>query len=76
MKDRVELFAAELFLPIERRQVLRHEVAAITAQIFKIAGAEIVDHGEPRVRKFLLERESQIRADEAGAAGHEEVGSG
>src|SRR2546427_11293435 len=39
-------------------------------------GAEIVDHGQARVRKFSLQREGEIGADEAGATGNEEVGRG
>ncbi len=76
MKNRVELFIAELFAPVERGQVLRDEIAAITAQIFKIAGAKIVDHGQARFREFLLQRESEIGADEAGATCDEEIGRG
>ena len=76
MKDRVELFVSELFVPIERGQILRHEIAMIAAQIFEIAGAEIVNHGQTRVAKLFLEREGEVRADESGAAGNEEVGNG
>src|SRR5205823_6538514 len=73
MKDRVELFVPELLLPIECGQILRHEIAAITAQILKIAGAEIVDHGQSGLGKFFLEREREIGADESGATGNEEI---
>ena len=73
MKNRVEFFVAELFAPIQRGQILRDEIAAITLQILEIAGAKIVDHGQPRVREFVLQREHQVRADEAGAAGDERL---
>ena len=36
MKDRVELFVTELFPPIERRQILRDEVAAIAGKVLEI----------------------------------------
>ena len=75
MEDRIELFPAELVLPIERRQILRDEIATITNKILEIAGAKIIDHGQARVRKFLLQRENKIRADETGAAGHHQVES-
>ena|SRR6266581_3605608 len=74
MKNRVELFVAELFAPIERRQVLRDKIAAIAAQILKIAGAEIIDHRQARVREFLLQREGEVGADKASAPGDEKAG--
>ena len=46
MKDRLEFFVAELLLPIERRQILRHEIACIAGEVLEIAGAEIIDHGQ------------------------------
>ena len=74
MKNRVELFIAELLMPVERRQVLRYEIATVAGEILEIAGTEIIDHRETRVRKFILQRERQIGADEAGSTGDEEVG--
>ena len=50
MKNRVEFFVAELLLPIERGQILRDEIAAVAGEVLEIAGAKIVDHGQPRVR--------------------------
>ena len=73
MKNRVELFVAELLPPIERRQILRDEIAAIAGEILEIAGAEIVDHRQSRFRESFLQSENEIRADEAGAAGDKEV---
>ena len=49
MKNRVELFVAELPLPIERGQILRDEIAVVTGQVLEITGAKIVDHGQPRL---------------------------
>jgi len=74
VKNRVELFIAELLAPIERGEVLRNEISTISSEVLEIAGPEIVNHCEPRVRKFLLQREREIRADEPGAAGDDEVG--
>ena len=74
MKNGVEFFVAELFVPVERCQILRHEIAAITAQIFKIARTEIVDHGQARLGKFFLQSERKIGADEAGPAGDHQIG--
>ena len=74
MKNGIELFVGELIAPIERCQILRDKVATVAGEILKIAGAKIIDHRELRVRKFLLQREREIGADEAGAAGDDEVG--
>ncbi len=73
MENAVEFFVAELLLPIERGQILRDEIASVAGEIFEIAGAEIVDHGQARVGELLLQFEDEIRADEAGAAGDEEI---
>ena len=48
MKNRVELFVAELLPPIERREILRDEITAIAGEILEIARAEIVDHRQTR----------------------------
>ena len=72
-KNAVEFFVAELLPPIERREIGGDKIAAVTAQIFEIAGAKIIDHRQARLRKFFLQRESEIRADEAGPAGDEKV---
>ena len=45
------------------------EVATITGEIFEVARAKIVDHRQPRLRKFFLQRKGEIRANEAGASG-------
>ena len=71
MEDRVEFFVAELLLPIERREVLRDEIALVAGEVLEIAGAEIIDHGQPRVRHSLLEREHEVGADKTGAASDE-----
>ena len=73
MKNRVEFFIAELLAPIERRQILRDKITAITSEIFEIAGAKVVDDGETRVRKFFLQGEHKIGADKAGATGDEQI---
>ena len=75
MEDRIELFLAELVLPIERRQILRDEITTITNKVLEIAGAKIIDHSQARLWKFFLQRENKIRADETGAAGHHQVES-
>ena len=73
MKDRVKRFIAELFPPVERRQILRNEIATVTGEILKITRAEIVNYGNTRVRKSLLQRQCKIGADETGAARDDEV---
>ena len=73
VKNGVELFVAKLFPPIERRQVLRNEIAAIAGQVFEIAGAEIIDHSQACVREFFLQRQREVRADKACAAGYEKI---
>ena len=73
MKDRVERFIAELFPPVECRQVLRNEVSTVTGEILEITGAKIVNHRNPRVRESFLQSQCEIRAHETGAAGDDEV---
>src|SRR4030095_14962048 len=70
MKNRVELFLAELFPPVQLRQIDRTKGSAITRQILETSGAKIVDHGESRIRKSLLQFQNKIRPDKAGATGH------
>ena len=72
MKNRIEFFVAELLLPIERRQVLRDEIAPVAGEILEIARAKIVDHSQARVRHSLLECEHEVGADETGAASDED----
>jgi len=72
MKDRVELFVAELLAPIEGRQIPCHEVAAITGEVLEITRTKIVDHREMRLREFFLQRQREIRADETSAASDNE----
>jgi hypothetical protein len=72
MEDRVELF--ELFSPIQRRQILRDEIAAVSGEIFEITGSKIINHSETRVREFFLKRQREIGADEPGAASDNEIG--
>ena len=70
MENAIEGFVAELRAPIESGQIRCDEVALITTKIFEIAGTEIIDDREARTRKFLLQREDKIRADETGSAGN------
>ena len=76
VKNRVELFVAELFSPIKRSQVLRNEIAAIAREISEIPGAKIIDHRQARLRKSFLQGERQVGADKAGATCDDEVGVG
>jgi len=76
MKNGIEFLIAELLPPIERGEILRDEIAAVSDQVFEIPGAEIINHGQARIRKPLLQGQGKIRADEAGAAGDDEVGRG
>jgi len=54
MKNGVELLVAELVSPIECRQILRHNIAAITREILEITRAKIVNHGQMCARKLFL----------------------
>jgi hypothetical protein len=56
-------------VPIERRQILGYEIATISEKVLEIARAKIINHRETRLRKFFLQLESEVRADEAGASG-------
>ena len=69
MKNCIELLTGELVSPIESSQILRNEVAAISEKVLEIARAKIVDHRQPRLREFFLQRQGEIRADEAGSSG-------
>jgi hypothetical protein len=73
MKDRVECSVAELLVPVERRQILRNEVATVTGEILKITRAKIVNYRNTRVRESFLQRQREIGADEACAASDDEV---
>ena len=73
MENRVELFAAELFPPIQGGQVLGDEIAPITAKIFEITRPKIVDDREPGVWEFFLQRQREIRADETGATSDNKI---
>src|SRR6266567_4729939 len=74
MKNGVELFVTELFVPVERCQILRDEIAVIAGHVLEVARAEIVNHRETRARKFFLQSKREIRADEAGSAGDDQIG--
>ena len=50
-----------------------HCVAANDAQVLEIAGTKIVGYGQAGVGLFFLQGRDQVRADEAGAAGDEEI---
>ena len=54
MENGVELLVAKLFSPIQRSQILRDQIPAVSGEIFEITGAKVVYHGETRVRKFFL----------------------
>ena len=74
MKNPIELCVAKLLAPIERGEILRNEISTIAGKILEIAGAKIVNHGETCVRKFFLQREREIGADETSSAGDEQIG--
>ena len=73
MKNGVELLITELLAPIELCQILSHEIAAVTGEIFKVTGSKVVNHSQTRVRKFFLQGKREIRADEAGTASNNEI---
>jgi hypothetical protein len=54
VKNGVELFITELLLPIESRQILCHEIPAISCEILEITRTKIVNHRQARVWKFFL----------------------
>jgi len=74
VKDRIEPLVAELFSPIQSRQVLRYKIAAVAGEILEIAGAKVVDQGHKRIREFFLQRQREIGSDETGATRDNEVG--
>ena len=73
MKNRIEFFVAELLAPIERRQIFGDKIASVSPKILEVAGAKIIDYGQARVRKFLLQGEREIGTDEASSAGDKQV---
>jgi hypothetical protein len=73
VKNGVELFIIELLAPIETRQILRHEIAAISGEIFEITRPKVVNYRDMRVLEPFLQRQGEIGADEAGASGDNEV---
>lgn len=76
MKNGVELLLAELLAPIECSQILRDKIAAVSTEILEITGAKIIDYGQARVRKFFLQVECKIGADEPSSAGDKQIGRG
>ena len=74
MKNRIEAFVAELLAPIECSQILRDKIAAVSTEILEITGAKIIDYGQARVRKFFLQSQCKIGADETGSARDDEIG--
>ena len=64
---------AELVSPIERRQVFCDKITTITSEILEIARPEIVNYRKTRIWESFLQRQRQIGADEARAAGDNEV---
>ena|SRR5689334_22900292 len=75
MENSVKFLPAELLRPIHRRKILGNKIPAITTEIFEITGAKIVDHSQPRGRKFILQRQGKVGADETGATGDKQIGS-
>src|SRR5207249_2793263 len=75
MENGVESFVAEFLSPVECRQVLRDEIAAVSGEIFEITGSKIINYSETRVRKFFLQRNCEIGSDETGAASNNQVQS-
>jgi len=73
MKNGVEFFVTELVVPVERRQILRHEIAAVTREILEITRTKIIYYGATRIREFFLQRKREIGPDETGTAGDEQV---
>jgi hypothetical protein len=73
VKNAVEAGLAKLLLPVQFREILRHEIAVVAGEILEIARAKIVDLRQPSVRIFSLQFENKVRADKAGAAGHEQI---
>ena len=73
VKNSVEPFLSELLAPIQLRQIVSYEIAAITLEIFEIARAKIVDNRQTGVRKFFLKSEDEIGTDETGAAGDKQI---
>jgi len=76
MKNSIEFFVPESLAPIQADEIFGHEIAAIAGEIFKIARPKIINHSQMRIREFFLQGERKIRADKAGAAGHDEIRKG
>ena len=60
MKNRIEFLIAELLLPIEFSEVPGNEIAAVSKQVFEIAGTEVIDDGEARIWKLFLQSQGKI----------------
>jgi hypothetical protein len=73
MKNRVKFLVTELLVPVERREILSYEIATVVTEVPEITRAKIIDHGETRVWEFFLQGEREIRTDETGAAGDDQV---
>ena len=76
VKNGVEVLIAELLAPIQPRHIGRDKIAAVSTEILEITGAKIIDYGQARVRKFFLQVECKIGADEPSSAGDKQIGRG
>ena len=68
MKNGIEFFIPKLFKPIHPGQISGNKIAAVTRKVPEIARAKVVDHGQARIRKSLLQFQDKIRTDKAGSA--------
>jgi hypothetical protein len=54
VKNGVELLIAELVAPVETRQILRHDIAAVSDEILEITRPKIIDDRQGGVWEFFL----------------------
>ena len=73
MKNGVEFFVTELITPVQFGQISGNKIAPIAGEVLEIPRAKIVDHGQSRIRKPLLQLQDQVRADKTGTAGDNQI---
>ncbi len=73
MENEVDLGPAEVVLQVHGGEVPGDDVAFEALQVFEIAGAEIVHHGELGLGITAGHFVDQVRPDEAGPAGDDDV---
>jgi hypothetical protein len=73
MENEVNLATAEIMFQVKLRQVARDDVALEALEILEVAGAEVIHHGQLGLGVALGHFVDQVRPDESGSAGNDDM---